>query len=130
MARTPRYEVIVKPFPNVNDGRWQISDGGGVSVVWGHDGRELFFAGEGMMTAVPFETEPTFVPGNHEPLFPMSYYQAGGGGNRSWDLARDGRFLMVKYVEDVESGGENTSGPHFVVVRNWDQELERLVPAN
>ena len=30
-------EVYVRPFPNVDDGRWQISNGGGFAPVWGPD---------------------------------------------------------------------------------------------
>ncbi|MFQ5859694.1 MAG: WD40 repeat domain-containing protein, partial [Anaerolineae bacterium] len=37
-----RREVYVRPFPNVADGRWQISTDGGRSPLWAHSGRELF----------------------------------------------------------------------------------------
>jgi serine/threonine-protein kinase len=36
-------EVYVRPFPNVGDGRWQVSTGGGSEPVWAHRGRELFY---------------------------------------------------------------------------------------
>ena len=38
-----QYEIYVRPFPNVDDGRWQISTDPGLSPVWSRDGRELFF---------------------------------------------------------------------------------------
>ena len=37
-----RFEVYVRPFPNVDDGRWQVSTAGGAEPVWGPAGRELF----------------------------------------------------------------------------------------
>ncbi|MDA2939182.1 hypothetical protein MYX75_13095, partial [Acidobacteria bacterium AH-259-A15] len=36
-----QYEVFVRPFPNVEDGKWQISRGAGVDPVWGPNGREF-----------------------------------------------------------------------------------------
>ena len=36
-------EVWVRPFPNVEDGRWPISNGPGESPVWNPGGGELFY---------------------------------------------------------------------------------------
>ena len=36
-------EVYIRPFPNVNDGRWQVSNGFGIGPIWSQDGRELFY---------------------------------------------------------------------------------------
>ena len=38
-----RGEVYVRPFPNVDAGRWAISSGGGTRPAWARSGRELFF---------------------------------------------------------------------------------------
>jgi Tol biopolymer transport system component len=38
-----RMEVYVRPFPNVGDGKWLISTGGGANPVWSPTGRELFY---------------------------------------------------------------------------------------
>ena len=117
-------EVYVRPFPDVNSGRWQISPDLGDDPIWSRDGRELFYRGPGgQMMAVPVETEPTFNPGNPEALFGGPYPEGGGV---QYDVAPDGqRFLMIK-------GGGGTDGPaaqsQIVVVQNWFQELERLVP--
>jgi len=53
-----QYEVYVRPFPDVNGGRWQVSSGGGAWPLWSPDGQELFYAGSEGMMAVPIETEP------------------------------------------------------------------------
>ena len=43
-------EVYVQPFPNVDDGRWQISSTGGRMPNWGPNGRKLFYwTGAGVM---------------------------------------------------------------------------------
>ena len=75
-----QFEVYVRPFPNVDDGRWQISRDGGISPVWAPSGRELFFRGSAFdMMAVAVETEPTLSPGNPEVLF-AAPYRAGAVG--------------------------------------------------
>ncbi len=49
-----QFEVYVRPFPNVNDNRWQVSTGGGTVPLWARNGREMFFMtlrGESLMAA-------------------------------------------------------------------------------
>jgi mannose-6-phosphate isomerase-like protein (cupin superfamily) len=42
----------VRPFPNVGDGRWQVSSGGGTVPLWARSGHELFYQdGNAMMSA-------------------------------------------------------------------------------
>ena len=51
-----RFEVYVRPFPDVDASRWQVSSNGGLHPLWSRDGRELFFiAGDGMMMSVPIQ---------------------------------------------------------------------------
>jgi serine/threonine-protein kinase len=38
-----RPEVYVRPFPNTDGGRWQVSLDGGINPVWAPDGHSLFF---------------------------------------------------------------------------------------
>ncbi len=40
-------EVFVRPFPDVNGGKWQVSSGGGSAPLWAHNGRELFYVAGG-----------------------------------------------------------------------------------
>ena len=53
-------------------------------------------------------------------------HQGAGGhsspGDRNYDLAPEGRFLMIT------QGGAPTASPEIVVVQNWLEELTRLVP--
>ena len=126
-----RFEVYVRPFPNVDDGRWQISRDGGQSPVWSPDGGEMFFrrGGSWEMMAVSVESEPSFSAGNPEVLFDAPYLvsSASLGRTRTWDVAQDGRFLMVK--ENATRDGASTSS-HIVVVQDWFEELKRLVPTH
>ena len=121
-------QVHVRPFPNVNTGRWQISTGGGTKPVWAHSGRELFYLdGRSALTTVSTQTTPSFSVGNPTKLFDARYLSAVQA--RSYDVARDDqRFLMIK---DTAADQTSTSTPaSMVVVLNWFEELKRLVPRN
>ena len=116
-------EIYVRPFPNVEEGKWQISGDWGVSTLWAPDGRELFYRSGDRMMVVRVETEPTFKAGSPELLFTGSYSVAAG---RNYDIDPDGqRFLMLKDVEEQASARSQ-----LIVVLNWFEELKRLVPTD
>jgi serine/threonine-protein kinase len=120
-AELGKEEVYVRPFPDVDAGRWLVSTNEGIHPKWGPDGRELFYWSRAGMMAVAVKTEPTFVPGTPEVLFDVGEYVNHLG--RAWDVAPDGeRFLMIKPTA--------TSERKIVVVQNWFDELERLVPTD
>jgi eukaryotic-like serine/threonine-protein kinase len=122
-----RFQIYVRPFPDVNSGHWQISANGGSSPLWARNGRELFYVdGAPAMTAVPVKTEPTFSFGNPTKLFdqPYSRYLAAPSG-RSYDVSADGkRFLMIKN----NAGDQASTSASIVVVLNWSEELKQRVP--
>ena len=127
-------EVYVRPFPNVNDGRWQISRNGGVSPRWGPDSRELFFQtseGPGAPVTIMVTengTEPTFSPGIPRALFQGSYRFGGYPNPWPFAVSPDGqRFLMIK--EPVTSGSPEQEAP-IILVQNWIEELKDLFPAS
>ncbi|MDA2923602.1 winged helix-turn-helix domain-containing protein [Acidobacteria bacterium AH-259-L09] len=117
-----RMEVYVRPFPNVEEGKWQISSDGGITPVWGPNGRELFYRNGEAMMVVSIETEPTFAPGSPEVLFTGRYFSGTG---RHYDISPDGqRFLMIKEQQTEETSARD----ELVIVLNWFEELKRLVP--
>ena len=122
-------EIYVRPFPNVDDGRWHISRGGGTQPLWGPDGRELFYLSlGGQLTAVPIEVDGSFTFGNPEVVFEETYFfRSGPILGRTYDISPDGkRFLMIK-----EGGpGEETEPTQLILVLNWLDELKRLVPVD
>ena len=120
-------EIYVRPFPNVDDGRWQISRGGGTKPLWGPDGRELFYLSLiGQLTSVPIEADGSFTFGNPEVVFEETYLFRGRTGlGRTYDISPDGkRFLMIK------EGGlrDETEPTQLILVLNWFEELKQLVP--
>ncbi len=116
--------IYVRPFPDVDSGRIPISARGGTEPLWSPDGSELFYRSGDSLMAVPVRTEPAFEAGSPEVLFTGSYSVTIG---RMYDVAPDAqKFLMVKPVETTEGGAPN----HVVLVQNWFEELERLVPTD
>ena len=117
-------EIYVRPFPNVDEGKWQISNDGGTQPAWAPDGRELFFRSGESMVVVPVEMDPSFEPGHPSVLFESRYFDS----LLSYAVAADGRrFLMIK----EETATDGTSPPPQIhVVLNWFEELKRLVPTN
>ena len=119
-------EIYVRPFPNVDEGRWQISTDGGFSPLWSRDGRELFYRNGPQIRSVPVETEGDFGHGTPALLFQGAFfYQAPG---RTYDVSPDGeRFLMIKSGATTEEDAETND---VVMVENWFEELKRLVPTD
>jgi serine/threonine-protein kinase len=55
------FEVYVRPYPDVEDGRWQASLDGGSRPVWARSGQELFFASpDGAVIRVGVEPGPSW----------------------------------------------------------------------
>ena len=122
-----QYEVYVRPFPDVDEGRWQISQGGGTQPLWGPDGRELFYLSSvAQLTSVTVGTDP-FTPGNPEVVLEETYYYGVGPMiGRTYDISPDGtRFLMIK-----QGGGDDAAPTQVILVQNWLDELKRLVPVD
>ena len=126
---TGSYEVYVRPFPEVDSGRWQISVNGGFSPQWAHNGRELFFIdSDGNMMVVDVETDGTFQNGVPDVLFAVSDDLDGGDIAVSYDVSPDDqRFLMAR--TDISLGGEEDDEPSSVIlVNNFFEELKRRGP--
>jgi serine/threonine-protein kinase len=125
-----QFEVYVRPFPDVNGGRWQVSSGGGGWPLWSADGRELFYGSSEGMMAVPIETESAFTQGTVDLLFDLSPYlrPSARRNRRRIDISPEGdRFLMLKAGDGSDETAAATS---IIVVLNWFEELKRLVPTN
>jgi eukaryotic-like serine/threonine-protein kinase len=127
-----RREVFVRPFPNVDAARRQISSEGGTRPAWSRKGDELFYLdGNGQLTAVRFQASgTTFIPGKPVRVLNGKYVAGSttrGYDLRSYDVSADGqRFLMLK-----ETAGASASAPlpTMTVIVNWIEELKARVPA-
>ena len=118
-------EIIVRPFPALESGRWTISTGGGTRPLWSRDGRELFYldASDFLTTVAVEPREDALSIGRPEVLIRKAYVNARVG--RTYDVSLDGRrFLMIK---DVTQEQDDAVG-RIVLVQNWFDELRRLAP--
>jgi eukaryotic-like serine/threonine-protein kinase len=122
-----RLEVYVRPFRGAG-AKSQISAHGGAHPVWARSGRELFFASDGGLMAVPVKTESTFEAGAASLLF-AGPYDFGGPADkgddddyRNYDVAPDSqRFVVVRK-------DPNNVPTHLNLILNWIEQLRRVVP--
>jgi serine/threonine protein kinase len=122
-----RFEIFVRPFPNVNTARWQVSNDGGTRPLWSPSGHELFYvAATGAIMRVGVTLRSSWTPTTAQVLVKPGYVTQPNNPGRTYDISRDGqRFLMVKGAT-ADRASASTS---IVVVLNWLEELKRLAPA-
>ena len=123
---TGSFQVTVRPFPDVDAGRWQISTGSGIAPMWAHSGQELFYIAGRVMVAATIDTEAGFQVVGQEELFTIPPEFFTGPYQNFYDIAPDDqRFLMGRrYAGEGDDGGT----PSFVLVQNFFEELKARVP--
>jgi Tol biopolymer transport system component len=119
-------QVFLRPFPNVEAARTQVSPRGGSQPVWARNGRELFYlAPDGGLMSVPVPTGGTPGVGAPSRVFQQTYFDGAGlTAPRTYDVSPDGhRFLLIK-----AAAAEPSIPVRMVVVLNWFEDLTRAVP--
>jgi serine/threonine-protein kinase len=112
-----RYEVYVRPFPDVNNGKWLISTDGGSTPLWTRGGRELVYRSGTKLMSVPVAVGTSFKAGRPEELWDRTY--VARTPLRDFDVSADGeRFLFFREEGAVA----------VVLVQNWSEELKAKVP--
>jgi eukaryotic-like serine/threonine-protein kinase len=113
-----RDEIYVRPFPDVEAARWQVSVDGGNEPLWSRGGGEIFYRnGNGDMVAAAVRTNPTFSSGVRRALFPAGGY-SNDYNHRAYDvLPGDSVFVMISMPRH--------GGTHLVVVDHIFTELRR-----
>ena len=131
--QTGQAEIYVERFPTLGDRR-QISVDAGMGPQWSPKGRELFYRrlDDGALMAITLDGVSGAVIGGPEVLFVGPYFRAVGGrfdnpGYIDYAVSPpDGdRFLMLKDVTPTTDTGQ----ARIVIVENWLDELQRLVPS-
>lgn len=117
-----RYEIYVRPFPDVG-GKWQISADGGNEPLWSPDGRDLFFRRGDQVWSVGIEQRPTFAAGSPRLLFEGRYLTSPTAQYTNYDVARDGkRFLMI------QASSSDAAADRVNLIQGWFDDLKRIVP--
>ena len=120
-----RTEIYVERYPELGS-RQPISTSGGRLPLWSPNGRELFFSSldARQMMVVPVQYGKTLVAGPPQVLFKFAMLPILFG-SRPYDIAPDGRFLIIRSGQAEVAGG---TAPEIVLIQNWFEELKRLVP--
>jgi eukaryotic-like serine/threonine-protein kinase len=114
------FQIVVQTFPDPNGGKWTISADGGVEPKWHPNGRELFYlALDAKLMSVAING-PAFSAGRAMELFqtPLSVNRNSPGRDRRYDVAPDGRILIV-------TPGEKRAFAPFSIVVNWTAGLKK-----
>jgi len=114
-----RSEIYVRPFPDAG-GRLTISTDGGSEPRWSRDGRELFYRNGERMLAVTMTAGSMPAAGPARLLF-TGRYQVSDAGVAGYDVAPDGRFLMIEPKTSPQSATQ------ISVVLNWFDEVRARI---
>jgi Tol biopolymer transport system component len=117
--RTGQNEVWVQRYPEGVPVR--VSSAGGYEPLWSLDGRELFFRDGAAMMAVAVETGDEFSFAAPRVLFSGPYVQRAVPTSRGYDVAPDGRFLMILPSEENRAAAPAS----IVVVQNFGEEIRQ-----
>jgi len=85
-------EVYVRPFPNTQSGRWQISNGGGIEPRWSPDGRQIYFLDQGpRMMVAQVNSRGSFAVSDVQPLFTLAASLITDAFHQTYDVSPDGK---------------------------------------
>lgn len=112
-------EIWVRPYPGPG-APVRVSPDGGVEPIWSRDGRELFYRSEDRMLSARLHPGADLRFDPPVVLFESSYFRSEFYQPPSYDVAADGRFLMLKWLPGTDPGLQP-----LVVVSNWPAEVER-----
>jgi len=113
-----RDEVYARSYPRP-DTKIAISNTGGREPVWSPDGQTLYYRNSDRMYAVAIDLlEGELEAGEPESLFTGRFRFDNTAHNQYYDVARDGRFLMVQRTDESRPD-------HLHLVLNWFEELGR-----
>ena len=119
-------QILVRPFPNVEDGSWKVSRNGGNEPRWGPDGQGIYYELNDALMVVSVETEPTFSAGNSRVLIDGPYILANAGGTKDWHLGdhlKEAAGRAGLDLDEMEKAIEHPESHHEEVEQN-QQALE------
>ena len=127
---TGQTQIVLRPFPNVDGGKWVVSTAGGRAPLWSRNGRELFFVNAArQMVVMQISGGATPLVGAPTTLFTMGreLYLADQENYTPFDIAPDGRFLMARRVNAAAAPVE--AAP-IIVTLNWFEELREKLASS
>ena len=116
---TGRFEVYLRRYPD--GGSLPVSTEGGTYPVWNPNGRELFYRSSDKMMSVAIETKGDLALGRPAMLFENRY---GRSAFSTFAVTPDGQRFI-----DLDDSVAEPAPTHLVLVQNFSEELNRLVPS-
>ena len=119
-----RAEVYLRPFPDVEAGRWQVSTNGGERPLWARNGRELFYVTPGgLMTVLHradqrlprwaslkgFSTIDTFSAPSSSRAGPMTSHQTASGSLTIKEAPEESSHVTPRRCSQLDRRAEATS---------------------
>jgi serine/threonine-protein kinase len=108
-------EVYISPYPP-NGSPIRVSSSGGREPVWSRTGRELFYRQGDALMAVDVSQENGVRISRPRTLF-TARFDERPSWRPNYDVARDGRFLVVRSATDPRAGSA------IAVLLNWQNRL-------
>ncbi|MDO9318296.1 MAG: hypothetical protein Q7V56_08860 [Gammaproteobacteria bacterium] len=121
-------DLIVRPFPNVNDGQWQIASSVG-NAVWDSSGKSMYFLRGSDIYRAPADPENGFRQSAPEPVFDLTASISGGGSSSApgFAVSPDGQRFVYRELA-AESSFFAAEMTHAVLVDNWIEKVRQLLP--
>jgi serine/threonine-protein kinase len=126
-----RSEVYVRPLPHAGSRKWQVSTEGGAGPVWTRGGNEIVYRdaqGRRVAVAVRSDGPDGLDFSKPQPLVVIRRPDQPPPPNpamcRCWDVTADGQRFLV-FNPTVQG---NATEVELILIRNWTEELKRLVP--
>ena len=133
-------QIYVRPYPDVESGKWQISYPNALSPLWGDNGKSLFFWSGSEQYQVEYTVGPERADGSSgfidlgqpELMFSVSGLQ-NGLTLPAWDYsAQLDKFAMLETgssEKNTESEDEfGSAQTELYIVEGWFNEITNLVP--
>ncbi len=108
--------VYLRLYPDVGQA-WTISGNGATSPRWSRDGREIFFIQHSQIMGASIDLSDGVRVGAPQPLFSATAYEQDPFAIPMYDVAADGRFLMVRRGLGVRT---------WRFIQNWGAALSAV----
>jgi serine/threonine protein kinase/Tol biopolymer transport system component len=124
--------VVVRPFPEIKNGTWQVPGGAGSEPKWRGDGRELFYLtpDRTMMSVAVSAKDNQIQFGQPVALFKTRLPPVSGGiGQSLFDVSDDGQHFLLNLRAEDQTGPQTPAAqaltPQLTVVVNWPSLLTK-----
>ncbi len=116
-------EIYLRPFPDVDQGRWQLSTESGFEPLWSADGQELYFrSSTSSIEVIDLRGGPGAATRTSTIRLPSENQYESNMANTMYAVAPDGRFIFVE-----RKGTTGDIPGDLVIVQNFFQELKAKV---